>query len=381
MKIYIVDISGRVVNYDLALYDSIMNNCRGAEINLLLADVPKENHTKGILHLFRLIPSKYKCKENIWKRLLKALEGTINYFYLLLLCLINKPNIIHFQWLPFTEFCSLEIPLLKVLKLISSRSKLILTIHNVFPHNYSDLQREQYKKRFVKIASLFNCFVVHTIDSKKEVINNFSIREDLIKIVHHGIFIPDLTGVKEETHHSNYRIISYGNQDYYKGTDILLDAINQLPKEYKDRIEISIIGRGAPSFIDVLKKKGEGLNIMWRLYFVDDTTLYQEICNSDAIILPYRNISQSGVLLLALSFDKPIICSDLPAFVETLDNYPSELFFQSGDPSSLKDVIIHQLTNGIDNSAIKSANSLLRKKYSWVEAGRRTFEIYTDILI
>ncbi len=380
MKVYIIDISGRVVNYDFALYHAVNNNMLEGDIKLMVTDVPedlKDGHVKSLLSF---VPTKYKSSENFIKRILKALESVVNYIYILFVCLLNKPDILHFQWLPFSEICSIEVLILRVYKLFLPQSKLLLTIHNVYPHNYIDEKKIRYKKRFVKLSRFFDGFIVHTNESKHKVVSDFFIEEDRVCVVHHGIFEPDLKGIKRKERVSGkYRIISYGHQDLYKGTDLLLDAIQLLPYEYKEKVELEILGRGQQPYIDLLKKKGEGLSIEWKLYYVDDKTLYQDIINADVIVLPYRNISQSGVLLLALYFNKPIICSDLPAFVETLGDYPIELFFKSGDPHSLKDTIIRQLNNKMDESLIYNCFKNLREKYSWHEAGKKTVGVYKRI--
>lgn len=379
MRVYVIDISGRVVNYDLSLCRALLASSEN-NIKLLLADAPKEVMNGHVIPLIRLVPGKFKSAEIIVKRLIKATESFINYLYIFFIFIFKKPDIIHFQWLPFSEICSLELPILRFYRLCFPKSKKILTIHNVYPHNYGKQQQIQYRKRFVKLAALFDGFIVHTENTKREVAKNFSIEEKKIRVIHHGIFEPDLSSITSVDKPTNkYRLISYGHQDPYKGTDLLLDAVSLLPKELKDRIELSIVGRGNDSYLNVLKQKGEGLNVDWKLFFVDDKTLYQEILKSDAIVLPYRNISQSGVLLLALFFDKPIICSDLPAFVETLEDYPSELFFKTGDVDSLKNVIINQLTNRIDDKKLTPILKDLRKKYSWDAAGLKTIKLYKEL--
>ncbi|MFK2235280.1 hypothetical protein ACIXMR_13945 [Bacteroides fragilis] len=56
----------------------------------------------------------------------------------------------------------------------------------------------------------------------------------------------------------------------------------------------------------------------WTPYFLEETVLHTRIQQADIIVLPYRAISQSGVLLLSIYFEKLVICADLPSFVETL---------------------------------------------------------------
>lgn len=107
-------------------------------------------------------------------------------------------------------------------------------------------------------------------------------------------------------------------QTYYKGTDILVDAVNLLPAEYSEKIETRIVGGVGESYLQELKGKDSNSLIHWKSYFLSNDELYEEINNSDVLVLPYREISQSGVLLLSIYFEKNIICSDLPSFVRTI---------------------------------------------------------------
>lgn len=379
MNIFIVDISGRVVNYDLSLHNALNSMAKDDEVTLFVADSPKRYSDKNIKRLRSLVPQKLKTSENILKRALKAIETIINYIYVALKVLFSEPDIVHFQWLPFMEVCSLEKPIIKMIRLLSPRTKMVLTIHNIYPHDYSEEKKDSYKNRFINIKGLFDLFVVHTNKSKDEVVSHFNIDEELVRVVHHGVFTPDLRKFERTINDDFLKVISYGHQDPYKGTDLIIDAISKLPEKLKNKVHLSLEGRTQPGYYEQLIKKGENLNITWKPYFIDDDTLYQDIVNSDVIIVPYRAITQSGVLLLALNFDKPIICSDLPAFQETLVDYPKELFFETDNADSLRTVFEKLLDESIDK--VKAINTIkkLRKEYSWEEAAKKTINAYNSI--
>ena len=115
-------------------------------------------------------------------------------------------------------------------------------------------------------------------------------------------------------------------------------------------------------------------------HFVSDETLYDAIGRSDLILLPYRKISQSGVLLLALSFRKPILTSDLPSFKETLEGYPDEYFFKSEDPKSLSKLLENFVDGKIDVVLQMGIIEKLNIKYSWAETAKSTLNAYNCIL-
>ena len=377
MRYYIVDISGRVVDYDVALFNAVYKSAKEDEkVELFIADAPKDTQHSNIKRLLSLIPSKLKTSESRIKRLLKALETIINYIYIYILISARKPEVVHFQWLPFLEVCSLEQYIVALFHFVSPRSKLVLTVHNVYPHGYSEIQKENYKKRFLKISCYFDLFIAHTHESKKEILEHFYIDGGRVAVVHHGVFEPELGGLERNEAHERLRLISYGNQDFYKGTDLILDAMTNLPQDLIEKVELSIIGRIHPEYLDLLKSKEKGLHVNWKPYFVDEKTLYQSIIDSDVILLPYRAITQSGVLLLALNFDRPVVCSDLPPFKETMNNYPKSLFFKAGDAKDLSVVIAKLLLKEADiDEAIRTIRHL-RHEYSWDMAAKKTLEAY-----
>ena len=378
MKVFVIDVSGRVLNYDIALCKSLHDVAPG-EVRLFLTDAPANAGNVLITHLLRLVPAKYKNSDSIIKRGIKAFEGLLNYAFFTAYCLFKKPDVIHFQWLPFLEICRVERFFLRIIKAALKRTRLVLTIHNVFPHDFSGEKKEKYRNRFLRVSPLFDAFIVHTEITKSVVNREYAISPERIFVIHHGVFEPDLSGIVEnkENDRNRLRLIVFGNQNPYKGTDLLIDAMSMLPDEQKSRIELSVLGQIQPAYYEEMRAKEDGITVHWKPFFVDDHAMYQSIVDSDVIALPYREISQSGVLLLSLFFNKPIICSDLPSFKETMKGYPEDLFFKAGDATSLSCILTRLITEGISED-VAPIIAQLRSNYSWHAAAEKTREVYLD---
>lgn len=335
-----VDISGKVPKYDVALCEAMSPSFIGKnEFVLLAANIEPANIKCNAKRLISLIPRKFQNSENKIKRSVKALECIINYFYLLTFVLFTRPKIIHFQWLPFLEVSSIERVFLQLIKLVSSKSKLLLTVHNIYPHNSSENSRIKYKSRIALVEKFFDKFILHLQVSKLEFCREFGIVESRCKVIPHGVFEPQNLNIKPYKRNEKIRLIMYGNQSYYKGSDILVDAIALLPVETQNQICTTIVGKISNDYLSLLQDKAKNLNINIIPEFVSDEKLNQMILDSDVIVLPYREISQSGVLLLALYFERPIICSDLPSFRETLVGLDEKYFFESGNVKSLSNLL------------------------------------------
>lgn len=382
MRILSIDITGKVSKYDDALFSSLLKCVPSGEEILCMSPYSQFSNILGCKKkLFCLIPQNKAHSEGIIKRAMKALECFLNYIYVLFLVRGCFFNVIHLQWLPFLEISSIEIPILKLIKKISPRTNIVLTIHNIYPHNMNTAKKILYKQRFMEASKYIDRFIVHTCVSKKDVINEFDIKDQTIFVCHHGVFEPEFVPQEKSKKDDKFNILQFGGQSYYKGTDLLVKAVCNLDQNYKSKISVNIVGGINQNFYAELKGIDTDNMINWKPYFLSDTELYNDIHNSDLIVLPYRAISQSGVLLLSIYFNKLIICSDLPSFKETLhglndDSLDEHMFFKTEDADSLKRLLIRYISGSINKEALLDRMKLLKDYYSWDNAALNTWKVY-----
>lgn len=371
-RFVIVDITGRVEKYEDALYDALCYEVTQAGIWML-----RPNRS-----LFSFIPTKYKASVNPIKRLIKVIEGLLNYLIVILRLLFKSVDILHLQWLPFLEINSIELPILKIVRLVSKKTKIILTIHNVYPHDMSDKAKKSYNIRFRKACALIDEFIVHTEISKQDVIREFGLDPDKVNVCCHGVFVPEgVTPKVTNREDGKLHILQFGGQSFYKGTDVLVDAVCGMEKSLQNKIDTHIVGGISEKYLNELKEKDKDGIITWKPYFLDDKELHEEINNSDLIVLPYRAISQSGVLLLSIYFGRLIICSDLPSFKETMqggegDVLDNDLFFENENATSLRALIERYINRDVDEGKVHERIARLRDLYSWESAAKATLQVY-----
>lgn len=366
MNYLMVDISGKVLNYDIALCEALFKNLsKNDYLKLFAANIDSSKIECPSKKMLSLVPKSLQNSRNKIKRGVKILEGIVNYLYLIIYVLFRRVNVLHFQWLPFLEVCSIEKVFLKLIRLVSPKTQIVLTVHNLYPHNFSDKRKEGYRKRFDGVKNLIDTFVLHLECSKTEFCEKFDVNPNKVEVIHHGIFVPKNVDVVPHVRGEKLNLIMYGNQSYYKGTDIFVDALNLLSEKSKQKVHATIVGKIDNGFYQELKQKTDDLDVEWIPEFVPDDVLYKKIMESDAIVIPYREISQSGVLLLALSFKRMIIASDLLSFKETLAGFGDEMFFEKGNAKNLAKTIETFLNQSakLENFVFSIENMLDR--YSW----------------
>lgn len=382
MKAFIVDISGKVILYDMALCEAISQE-KGQKVDIeYFAPLYKEKPCCKTTRLLNLVPLKYKNGEYLWKRAVKLIELVFNYIILLFRVAWSKPDVIHFQWFPLLEVCSGEHLAVKVMRMLSKRMKMVLTIHNVYPHTFSEDKKAQYAERFQKIKKQMDAFIVHTEETRKEVVNDFGIENERVNVVHHGIFAPNNYIPKENKVRGNeLNFIMYGNLTDYKGVDIFVDAISKLPEAYKKKVRGVIAGEMQnKELCNKLQEDSKALNIEWYPYFLPEQELNERIDDANVIVLPYKQISQSGVLLLALYFRRFIITSDLPTFKETLHGFTDDMFFESENSDSLTKLMMKYVDGKIDTEKQMKIIEHLNEQYSWSLAAEKTVVAYKKLV-
>ncbi len=102
------------------------------------------------------------------------------------------------------------------------------------------------------------------------------------------------------------RLLCFGLLRPYKGIETLLDAFGALPSAPS---RLRIVGNPVnPEMRQTVEAAcANDARISARLEYVSDAVLAQEIGQAQYVVLPYRDMQNSGALLLALSLGRPVL--------------------------------------------------------------------------
>lgn len=162
----------------------------------------------------------------------------------------------------------------------------------------------------------------------------------------------------------------------YKGIDLLVEAWGNNEELYKNsNIKLIIAGKGEMDFSKLKKLK----NVIIMNRFLKDEEIEEIINQTDVALLPYKKISQSGVLLSMLAKRKPVLVSDVGGLTQpfevgnigwVMDEVTSKELFE-------KIKLIIQEKGKIEE--IKNNTKLWQKienYYSWQTIGEKTKKLY-----
>lgn len=206
----------------------------------------------------------------------------------------------------------------------SHKIKVIWTIHELEPHTSSGRADRLVYKRLSKSSDLI---IVHSHDAEKSFISTYGPNEKIV-LMRHGNFT-DAYPASREKHivleglnfNKNLPVIGLlGALRKYKGIDLALEMAGFLEQE----VNFLIAGEPLNDFplTETVRKvdKLNNVKLVPRSLTPQEFADYSGACN--AFLLPYRNITTSGIMHAAFTFNSGIITSKLPYFEEVLQEHP-----------------------------------------------------------
>ena len=96
---------------------------------------------------------------------------------------------------------------------------------------------------------------------------------------------------------------------------------------------------------------------------------------ADIVVLPYTAGGQSGIMAHAMTFGKPVVTSNLPAFVDTIEKSETGFYAQTDD--EYVDRIVTLLTNrDVYKRFSQNALAYIRENISWDIVAQQTLDVY-----
>jgi len=101
---------------------------------------------------------------------------------------------------------------------------------------------------------------------------------------------------------------------------------------------------------------------------------------ADLVVLPYKKIYQSGVLMMSLSYGNPTLVSDLPSLKEVVTDMQTAFLFESENSISLAEKLNLILLDPEKLEQVRiNGKELINTKYDWNEIGRQTKQAYQSL--
>jgi glycosyltransferase involved in cell wall biosynthesis len=241
------------------------------------------------------------------------------------------------------------------------------------------------------IYKLTDRIITHNEFSKLEILNVNADSSSCISIVPHGSYTPfiniqyDKEKSKEQLGIPNNRriLLFFGMIKKVKGLEVLLSALKGVIKKNPD-VLLVIAGRvwenDFSAYQKIIDENNLSEYILLHTKFIPQEDVEHYYCASDLVILPYKKIYQSGVLMMTLSYERPALVSDLPPLKEIISDNENGFLFKTENVSDLTAKLNSILSDkGLMEEVRVKGAELINTKYDWGEIGRQTKQAYQSL--
>lgn len=304
-----------------------------------------------------------------------------------------KPRIFHILW--NNKFQYFDRTLLMLYYRMLGK-QVVLTAHNVNAEKRDD--EDSFLNRLtLKIQyKLSNCVFVHTEKMKSELIEEFAIRKERVAVIPFGInnSVPNTSLTSREAKErlglagEERAILFFGRITPYKGLDYLIDAFRKINVS-GERYRLIIAGRPdrCEKYWSARQKEIRDLveseEIILRANFIPDEETEIYFKAADALVLPYRQIYQSGVLFLAHSFGLPVLAADVGSLKDEIVEGRNGLVFKPEDPLRIAATLREYFESELYRNLVfrrEDIRSLANDRHSWDVVGQITKSVYSRLL-
>ncbi len=265
------------------------------------------------------------------------------------------------------------------------RYRLVWTVHNIIEHEKQFINDIWISKFLAKMSDLDIAHSKTTIDEMKKM----GFDASKCKIIPIGNYMDIYPNTITKTAARNilnlskedFVFLSFGIIREYKGIDDLLIEFSKLVNIYKEN-KIKLIIAGECNNIrlrKLIEKYQISLkdNLICELGHIADKDVQIFFNACDIAVYPFKRITTSSTVILALSLIKPIICPRMGALKELPDNIG--FFYDPEDKRGLSNCLEKAFANE-DNLEVIGENVLgYIKNLSWDKIAEKTYNAYKNL--
>ena len=365
----------------------------GINIDVVGSDLidSSELHTTPNLHFLNFLPGKMS-KTGFVKKLSKLL---VYYTKLIRYTARTKPKALHILWNNKFEFFDRTF-LMLYYKICGK--KVAMTAHNVNQARRDGkdtlLNQVTLKMQYRLCDHIF----VHTQRMKEELCQDFRVNGNAVTVIRYPMnnALPDTALTSSEAKRwlgvgtGEKTILFFGRIRPYKGIEHLLAAFKVLSVRGGGKYRLIIAGepkKGSEEYLHEIQqsivKDFAPKEIILKIQFIPDDEMELYFKAADVLILPYKEIFQSGVLFLAYSFGLPVIATDVGSFREDIVEGETGFLCKPGDPEEMANAVEKYFASELFKDLKVRRQDLkdyVNANHSWRAVADLTCQAYAQML-
>ena len=310
----------------------------------------------------------------------KVISYTKSWRALLAYCLEEKIDIVHIQWCVFSPVDWKYHQLLR-----KHGIRIVVTIHDLLPFNKKFYDPYYHRKIYAHADKVINQAHVN----QETLLRDYGVSPDRLVYIPHGHYMDYAEPATREESRAYLKlpedrpvILFFGQIKKVKGVGVLIRAMRQVVQAHPDVLCL-IAGKvwhdDFSKYQALIDSLGLQEFIRTDIRFIDDDEIKYYFNAADMVALPYLQIYQSGVVLLAYAYETPVVATTEGELVMVVRDKETGLLVPSGDETALAEALNWYLDHPQEAAAFAHAGKKdLSVRLSWDRIARDIAEIYAQ---
>lgn len=224
--------------------------------------------------------------------------------------------------------------------------------------------------------------VVHAKVLAEQATMTLGVPSTRMRVIPHGNYSWQAEGLSTDEYPSEPTLLFFGFIRPEKGVDTLLDSLPLVAKRHPN-VRLVVAGTPEMDLRPLFAKCNElGISgrVEWKAHYISREEARKLLLTCTAIVLPYRQASQSGVVYLAGAFARPVVATRVGAIQDVVQDGISGILVPPEDPGALGSAIASLLG---DSDRVRLYGQALRAhceaEYSWEAIAEHTRAVYGEL--
>lgn len=302
----------------------------------------------------------------------------------------KRANIFHSQWVNGPRFDQANWANMRRLGLA-----IVQTLHDVLPHERQKVDVDHN----IWLARNADAVIVHGNGLKQLLLEMTGVAEDRVHVLPHGNFNILADEQKKWDRVSARRSFGFSDEEQvllffgyirpYKGLDTLIDAAKLLLDRggaAAKSMRLLIAGRtlwdfwNQGNYADRIETFGLTSRTTYAIEYIAMEDVGRYFHAADAIVMPYKSGSQSGILQMAYAYAKPVVVTNVGSIAECIDEGRTGLVIPPNNPEALA-WALDRLLNCPEAGRLmgQSGREYATTQLSWDRIASKTMALYQQM--
>jgi glycosyltransferase involved in cell wall biosynthesis len=255
----------------------------------------------------------------------------------------------------------------------------VLSVHDPESHSGETNWRRQLARRLVFPQA--QRFILHSAALSPAFQDRYNIQVDRISVVQLAAYDIFTMWIDKPIREETKSILFFGRLSRYKGLEGLYLAARQVAERIPN-VHFTVAGRSARGYcLPAAPTLANGGTIEVTDRYIRNAELARLFQQATLVVCPYDDATQSGVVLTAYAFGKPVVATATGGLPEYVDQGTTGVLVPVRDAPALAGALIRVLEDDVLRHNMRDEiRRKLATQFSWERVAEQTMEVYQKVL-